>query len=478
MDLQEFAREQAQTLAPLLEQLNRSLWDFAEFGYQEFRSSKEIARVLEEEGFQVELGVGGIPTAIRASYGQGHPVIGILGEYDALPNLSQKAGCPRQEPIPDKDCGHGCGHNSLGAGAVGAAMVAKRYLQQSKKPGTICFLGCPAEETGFGKAFLAREGCFADLDAALTWNPSNANKAAAVKTVAYYKVRFDFTGRTAHAGACPELGRSALDACELMNVGVNYLREHIISQARVHYAYLDCGGSAPNVVQEKSSLLYFVRAPKLTQCAEILERIKKIAQGAALMTETQVKISVSGGLSDMIPNQTLAEVLSESLVQQGGPDFTQQDYELAQSFLEAIPKPIRKEWVQKAADAAGEPLSEFEKHPLDRSVAPFDPALMNLVVIGSSDVGDVSHIVPTAQVTLTATVPGTSPHTWQFTAQVGTSLGGRASVAAAKVLGLACEKLFDDPALVQKAKEELARRCPEGYQCPIPEGMDYASVNP
>lgn len=166
MDLQEFAREQAQTLAPLLEQLNRSLWDFAEFGYQEFRSSKEIARVLEEEGFQVELGVGGIPTAIRASYGQGHPVIGILGEYDALPNLSQKAGCLRQEPIPDKDCGHGCGHNSLGAGAVGAAMVAKRYLQQSKKPGTICFLGCPAEETGFGKAFLAREGCFADLDAA------------------------------------------------------------------------------------------------------------------------------------------------------------------------------------------------------------------------------------------------------------------------------------------------------------------------
>lgn len=263
-----------------------------------------------------------------------------------------------------------------------------------------------------------------------------------------------------------------------MNVGVNYLREHIISQARVHYAYLDCGGSAPNVVQEKSSLLYFVRAPKLTQCAEILERIKKIAQGAALMTETQVKISVSGGLSDMIPNQTLAEVLSESLVQQGGPDFTQQDYELAQSFLEAIPEPIRKEWVQKAADAAGEPLSEFEKHPLDRSVAPFDPALMNLVVTGSSDVGDVSRIVPTPQVTLTATVPGTSPHTWQFTAQVGTSLGGRASVAAAKVLGLACEKLFDDPALVQKAKEELARRCPEGYQCPIPEGMDYASVNP
>ena len=198
--------------------------------------------------------------------------------------------------------------NVFGMMLVGAAMVAKRYLQQSKKPGTICFLGCPAEETGFGKAFLAREGCFADLDAALTWHPSNANKAAAVKTVAYYKVRFDFTGRTAHAGACPELGRSALDACELMNVGVNYLREHIISQARVHYAYLDCGGSAPNVVQEKGSLLYFVRAPKLTQCAEILERIKKIAQGAALMTETQVKISVSGGLSDMIPNQTLAEV--------------------------------------------------------------------------------------------------------------------------------------------------------------------------
>lgn len=478
MDLQSFMRQQADQEASLLADLNQSLWNYAEFGYQEFQSSQKIKEVLEQEGFEVELGVGGLPTAIKASFGKSGPVIGILGEYDALPNLSQEAGATEQRPIPGAQNGHGCGHSALGAGAVGAAILAKRYLQETQKEGTIQFWGCPAEETGFGKTFMAREGCFSNLDAALTWHPSHANKAGAARTVAYYKVRFDFHGRTAHAGTCPELGRSALDACELMNVGVNYLREHIMSQVRVHYAYLDCGGSSPNVVQETSSLLYFVRAPKLKQCTEVLERIQKIAEGAALMTETKVKISVLGGVSDIIPNRTLAEVLSESFVEQGGPDFTEEDYALARNFIPTLPQQQCMEWMQKAALLNHMTLEEFKHRPLDTAINPFNPESMKVVVTGSSDVGDVSYLVPTAQIMVAASIPGTSPHTWQFTSQMGTSFSNKACVAAARALGTACAKLYDRPEILKQAKEELLKETHGEYQCPIPKEIDYTQVNP
>ena len=315
--IHEIVMEKADTIS----EINRAVWDYAEFGYQEKQSAEKMKAVLRQEGFEVEEGLAGISTAFVGRFGTGKPVIAILAEYDALPDLSQKAGCAKPCPIEGKKYGHGCGHSALGAGAAGAAIAVKEYLQRTGVTGTVELYGCPAEETGFGKAFMVKEHCFDGIDAAFCWHPMDSNMSMSVRTVAYYKVRFDFKGRTAHAGAAPELGRSALDACELMNVGVNYLREHIISDARVHYAYLDCGGEAPNIVPDHASLLYFIRAPKLTQSGEILERIKKIAEGAALMTETSVTIKVLGGLSDTIPNPTLSSLLSDAYLEAGAPDF-------------------------------------------------------------------------------------------------------------------------------------------------------------
>ena len=246
--------------------------------------------MLEQEGFTVEKGVGGIPTAFAARYGHGHPVIGITAEYDSLPGLSQERGNPVHTPLPGRTHGHGCGHNALGSGAVGAAILVRHWLAESGAEGTIVCYGTPAEENGFGKTFMLKAGCFRELDACFTWHPRPYNASPAYCHVGYLVARFTFSGVSAHAAASPEKGRSALDACELMNVGVNSLREHVIDKARMHYAYLDAGGQAPNVVQSHAVLLYYLRAPKIAYSKYLLERVSDIARGAALMTGTQVKI--------------------------------------------------------------------------------------------------------------------------------------------------------------------------------------------
>lgn len=478
METLQFIRKASEDKAPLIAQINHSVWNYAEFGFEEEKSCAVIADILRSEGFTVHTGAGGIPTAIEATYGEGSPVIGILGEYDALPNLSQEAGVTEPRPIPGKACGHGCGHSALGAGAVGAALIVKEWLKVSGKAGTVKFYGCPAEETGYGKTFMVRAGCFAGLDAALTWHPADSNAVGAVRTMACYKIRFDFEGKSAHAAAAPEQGRSALDACELMDVGVNYLREHIIDRSRIHYAYLDCGGDAPNVVQKHSSLLYFIRAPKLSACAEILERVKKIAKGAALMTETEVKISVLGGLSDTIPNPTLSSMLADAYNDLGGPDFDAEDYAVAQRYLNILPTEKRSEILAQGAKFHGITEKEFASRPLNTAVIPFQPQMLHFCAPGSSDIGDVSYQVPTAQITAAVAIPGTGMHTWQFTGQVGTSTGDKGSQAAARVLALTCARLYEDPALLKTAKEELAAETKGEYECPIPEGVSYKDVNP
>lgn len=478
METVNFIRQAAAAKADRIAGINQDVWKHPEFGYQEKYSSAVLANALREEGFAVETGIGGLPTSICAAWGSGRPVLGILGEFDALPNLSQEAGVASPSPIPGQKYGHGCGHSALGAGSVGAAILIKEWLKEKGCSGTVKFFGCPAEETGFGKAFMAKEGCFVGLDGALSWHPNDLNAPMAVRTVAYYKVRFDFTGRSSHAGGYPELGRSALDACELMNVGVNYLREHIISTARVHYAYLDCGGDAPNIVQAHASLLYFVRAPRLQQSAEILERIKKIAQGAALMTETQVKITVLGGLSDCVPNRTMAEVVDEAFRTMGAPDFDENDFAIARRFLDAQPPEQRAATIAKGAKLNGVSEEEFAQKPLHTAVIPFVPAMMDQLLTGSSDVGDVSYLTPTSQLTTAAGVPNSMPHTWQFTGQVGTSIGNKASIAAARALALAAARLYEDPALLEKAKAELLQKTGGKYECPIPDGITYADVNP
>ncbi|MBT9779227.1 amidohydrolase [Clostridium sp. MCC353] len=456
--------------ADMIAGINQAVWDYAEFGYQEVKSAEKIVQVLEEEGFQVETGIAGIETAFVGSYGSGKPVIAVLAEYDALPDLSQKAGCAVKSPVPGKTYGHGCGHSALGAGAVGAAIAAKEYLKANHAAGTVKLFGCPAEEMGFGKAFMVREGCFDGVDLAFTWHPSDCNGISAYKSVAYYKVRFRFKGVTAHAGGAPHLGRSALDACELMNVGVNYLREHIITDARVHYAYLDCGGDAPNIVQDHAALLYFVRAPKLIQCGEILERIKKIAQGAALMTETEVEIKVLGGLSDTVPNEEASKVLSEAYCEVGGPEFSEKEFAVARDFLAILTEQDKKRILKAGAEAVGITEEEFAERPLYTNVIPFRPEMMNTLATISTDVGDVSYQVPTGQISAAIGIPGTGLHTWQATAQVGSSIGDQASLAVARVIGLACAKVFEHPEVVERAKEELKKATGGEYLSPIQEG--------
>ena len=453
-----------------------AVWDHPETAFQEFKSTEILCELLEKEGFSVERNLAGIQTAFSGRFGHGKPVVGILGEFDALSGLSQESESIEKVPVCEGEPGHGCGHNLLGAGSVAAAIAVKEYLEKNGKEGTVVFFGCPAEEQGFGKGFMAKARCFDGVDMMFTWHPADQNVPMGTRMVANYKVRFDFTGISAHAGAAPEKGRSALDACELMNVGVNYMREHVISDARIHYAYLDNGGEAPNVVQDHASLLYFMRAPKLAQSSEILARIKKIAQGAALMTETEVKVRVLGGLSDVIPNPTAFQVLSDAYVEMGGPEFDEEDYAIARKFLAILPEDAKKAMVQKMAVLHKMTPEEFEKRPLNSVVIPYSPMMRQKVLTASSDVGDVSYLVPTAQLTASAAIPGTGHHTWQYTAQVGTSIGGKACLAAAKAIGLACTRIFDDPALADQAEKELLEETGGVYVSPIPDDLTYVDA--
>ena len=448
--------------------INQALWEYGEPGYQEEKSAETIKRVLESEGFTVESGLAGIPTAFRGRYGAGKPVIGILAEFDALPDLSQEAGIARRCPIPGKSFGHGCGHSALGAGGVGAALAAKEYLKAHSLPGTIELYGCPAEESGFGKVFLVREHCFDHLDMAFSWHPGDQNGSMSQRTLAYYQVRFDFLGVSSHAGAAPELGRSALDACELMNVGVNYLREHVISSAKIHYAYLDSGGSAPNIVPDHGSLLYYIRAPKLTQCGEILERIKKIAKGAALMTETDVAIHLLGGMNDTIPNPTASRVLSDAFLEMGPPEFGEPEYQIGGEFLAAMPKEQQKRVISLGAKRNGISQEAFAKAPFDTRIRPYTPDMRDGMLTFSTDVGDVSYHVPVGQLMAAVGIPETGLHTWQLTAQVGSSVGNQGALAAAKAMGLACVRVYENPKLVEQAKKELLEETKGSYLCPIP----------
>ena len=293
--------------------LSEEIWRYAEVGFQEFRSAQALERCLEDEGFTLEKGVAGMPTAFVARYGSGKPVIGFVGEYDALFDLSQQPGNPQRALFENGTAGHGCGHNELGVGALASALAVKEYMQEQGLAGTVVYYGCPAEEDGSGKMHMAKEGVFDELDGAFTWHPSSKNAVDGCSSLACIGVLYRFHGRATHAAGQPHLGRSALDACELMNVGANYLREHMIPEARIHYAYRDAGGGAPNVVQDHAALYYFIRAPKVSQAVELRERVDNCAKGAALMTGTTLEITTTDGLCDFIPNQTLSALLQQGL---------------------------------------------------------------------------------------------------------------------------------------------------------------------
>ena len=320
--------------------LAKEIWGYAELSYEEVKSAGALISALKKEGFAIEEGIAGIPTAFTATFsrGSGKPVVGFLAEYDALSGLSQRAACPVQEPVQEGGDGHGCGHNLLGAGCYAAAVALKDYLVKENKDGTVIFFGCPAEEGAGSKQFIARAGYFDNVDFAYTWHPATINEVGSRGDVAIMGANFTFDGVAAHAGGEPHLGRSALDACELMNIGCNYLREHMIDAARIHYAYSDPGGTAPNVVQSHAVIKYEVRAPKVSQVQELFTRVVDVAKGAALMTGTKMQYEITMAFSDYVPNRTLGALVDQCMRDLGAPDWTEEDFAMASKFLRTYPR--------------------------------------------------------------------------------------------------------------------------------------------
>lgn len=470
MIIQDKVKAYLEEKASLIEEINEKIWHYAEVGLEETKSASLYKTLLEKEDFHFESGVAGMPTAFIATYGEGKPVIGILAEYDALPQLSQAAGTPEHSPIEIGGHGHGCGHNSLGAGAFGAALAVKEFIKENNASGTVKLFGCPSEEKDNGKTFMAREGYFDDVDCAFTWHPGDRNLTMGIRTLANISVIFSFEGKTAHAAAAPHLGRSALDSVELMNVGVNYLREHVIPEARLHYAYVDTGGKAPNVVQGSASIHYYIRAPKVHQVLDIFERVKDIAKGAALMSGTKTAFKIYSGISDYVPNITLSKVLQESLEDYGVTPYDDEDYDLAKSFYNTLTKEEKATVVGQLSHIYGkEQASEMVEKPLHNGILPL--YISEEAMPGSTDVGDVSYVTPTAQLSAATVCFGTPFHTWQMTAQGNTNAALKGVKTAAGAMATAAIKVLQNPKIAEEAQAELQRETNGEYICPIPDDV-------
>jgi len=411
----------------------QTIWGFAEMGYLEEKSSALLQKTMSDEGFSIKKGVAGIPTAFIAEYGSGTPIIAILGEYDALPGLSQKA-------VPEKSsageaAGHGCGHHLFGTASAAAAIAVKDWMKASNVKGTIRFYGCPAEEGGSGKVYMVREGLFNDVDAALHWHPGAENKASAGAALANKSAKFRFYGISAHAAASPEKGRSALDGVESMNAMVNMMREHIPEKARIHYVITD-GGKAPNVVPDFAEVYYYARHNKRDVVLEIFDRIVKAAEGAALGTGTTMDYELIGGTHELLPNLTLQKLMHDNLTKVEGITYTAEEIVFA----------------DKIAQGMGYDKADLETA---KNIQPYQTEAK---AFGSTDVGDVSFTVPTAGMSSATWVPGTPAHSWQAVAAGGTSIGKKGMMVAAKTLTLTAIDLFTNKELITQAKTELLER--------------------
>jgi len=442
------------------------VWQYAELGLVESKSSKLIADKLREHGFRVTHGVAGMPTAIYAEYGKGKPWIGCQGEFDALPGLSNKV-VPEQDPLVKGAPGHGCGHNIHGATAL-TAVIALRYLMEEEGiPGTIKFYGTPAEENYGGKVFMVREGLYDGLSACFGHHPSSMNTASLHSSTAVNGVKFIYRGKTAHAAGNPEMGRSALDAIELMNIGVNYLREHIIQEARIHYV-IEEGGGQPNVVPDFARSWYYIRAPERAQLDPIYQRILKIAEGAALMTETELEVQFIDGLYNIMPNKVVAELVVSNMKEIGAPSYS--DEELA--FAKKIGSNFDQE--AKLARLKKQKVPDYQKYrDVDLVTDIIDPLGDGETMAGSSDVGDVSWVTPTIEFGTTSMVLGAPGHSWAVVACSGSSIGHKSLVFAAKTMAGAVYEMLTNEELRKKANEELQTRL-EGrvYKTPLPEGLE------
>lgn len=459
-----------QNYEELLEKLNARIWDYAELKFEEYQSAEALKHVMEEYGFSVESGLAGMETAFRATAGKGRPVIGLLAEYDALSGLSQKAGQTKPVPREETENGHGCGHCLLGTAAAGAALMARDYLLETGREGTVVLIGCPAEEGGSGKAYLARAGVFDGLDAALTWHPAGGNAVLTGSLQANCQAYFRFHGVSAHAAGAPHLGRSALDAVELMDVGVNYMREHMEPTDRIHYAITDTGGSSPNVVQNHAEVLYLIRSTDTEKVKKLYERVKNIARGAALMTETKVEVVFDKACSNILSNSVLEQLLYDCMKTVPLPSYTEEELAYAEKIKETITDAdIASDMSLMMAQGAEKRrlASRYRELPMADFVV--EHRHQELFLPGSSDVGDCSHAAPTAQFVGACFVPGTPAHSWQMTAQGKEKTAVKGMFYAAQVLSEACRRLLEEPELVKQARKEFEETT-EGkpYECPIP----------
>ena len=431
--------------------LSDAIWEVPETAFEEKKSAEILCKALEEAGFAVERGAAGIETAFIGRFGKGKPVIGFLGEFDALSGLSQEAGIAEKKPIVENGPGHGCGHNLLGVGCLEAAMGLKKYLEETGREGTVIYYGCPAEEGGSGKTFMAREGCFDGLDAAIAWHPGDNCGAVNAGMLANCQVYFHYKGISSHAGLSPHLGRSALDAVELLNVGVQFLREHVPTTVRMHYAITNAGGFSPNVVQPKADVLYLLRAPDNEVLADVYARVKRIAQGAAMMTDTEVEVDFVKACSNVIPNDVLGFIGADNLREVPAAEFTEEEM----AFFAAV----------SASTGHGNP-----EQPVKEEVRQYFHT--DNVIGASSDVGDVSWIAPTVSLETPTWPVGTAPHSWQAVAVGKSALAHKSTMkAAAAMTGVAID-LIEQPELLEKAKAELKEKL-HGmtYTCPIPAGV-------
>lgn len=459
------------------------VWDNPETAFLEYKSMEILCDLLKKEGFEVKQNVANIPTAFTGTFGSGKPVIGFLGEYDALSGISQVAGCVEKKPLIEGANGHGCGHNLLGAGSIGAAIAMKEYLEKNEKEGTVVFFGCPGEEGGSGKAFMARDGVFDDVDFAVTWHPMDTNEVWVGSSLANYQIIYRFYGISSHAAGSPEKGRSALDAVELMNTGVQYLREHIIQEARVHYAITNTGGFSPNVVQPYAEVLYLIRAPKNEQVKEIFARINDIAKGAALMTGTEMKMEFVKACSNLVDNTTLQEVMYENAISIEREGYTEEEIKLASEFhatfgnVKMDIQAALKNYEKSNKAAAETVMAPYASAPLYDFIMPL--ADVENGMAGSTDVGDVSYVCPTVQFKGLTEVAGTPAHTWQWTAQGKSSIAHKGMIFSAKVMAGTAIDMYENPDKIEAAKKELNSRLGGGkYEAPIPKDVVPQAIKP
>ena len=458
-----------ESMKPHFTTLSDKIWDFAELKFEERQSAGVLANALEENGFVVRRGVAGMDTAFIGEFGHGKPVIAFLGEFDALAGMSQMAGVAEAKPLEPDATGHGCGHNLLGVGSLMAAIALARHLKANNLPGTVRYYGCPGEEGGSGKTFMVRVGLFDDVDAALTWHPAPFNGVRSTNNLAVLEYFYRFKGVASHASNAAHLGRSALDAVELMNVGVNFLREHMPQDCRVHYAITDAGGKAANVVQAKAEVLYLIRAPEMRQALDLAARVDKVARGAAMMTETEVEIVFDTASTNLLPNITLETAMHENMVALGPIAFDEAD----QAFAKVIQDTFTEEAIKSSIRLYQIKGDVFSNGKIDGST-PLHLGLRDFegqshFRAGSTDVGDVSWVTPTAQCWTPAWAIGTNPHTWQVVAQGKSPAAHKAMAHAAKTLASTGLSLMTSPELLESVKKEWLEKT-EGsdYVCPIP----------